>query len=1016
MSQANEHASLDTDSAPTTNLRGTTIGDFRLDALIGRGAIGAVYRAEQISLKRPVAVKLLQSWTASRDSRRRFIEESTTLARLRHPGIAQVIAAGTRELSLSGPDKSLAAGLFNDLHSVPWIAMELVDGARTIVDHCRDAGLGPMAILGLFADVCDAVHHGHQQGVIHRDLKPANILVNARGQAKVIDFGIAKAIGSSVQRDLSLTAQGSFLGTLRYMSPEQCDGRGRGVDTRSDVYALGVVLYEALTGTLPYELDESSYASAARAVCGEPPKDPRAFAEAVPADAVLVLLKALRKDPRERYQSAAELADDLRRIIACEPVLAHTPSVPYKIAMFARRRPGTAGLIVAATLGLIAGIFGISLGLARENAARREADRIAMLANLTAADSSLRLGDGGAAMRRLKAVPEARRGWEWRYLHALADTSVSMWQITDKGDGAFLSHTGRYAYCCSTREPDLHADIVDTTSRQVLARIEEGMPSGTVVWNHDESLIALSKGQAVVLLDARTGAEIRRWKQSAPVFPLGAEFSPDGSLLAVGLSDFAGVVVYDVRSGKTVFTKPSEAWVYHPTFSPDGKELAWSDVRTVESVETTTWTPRRSVATARITSVEPGNLAYSPDGKLLAVVCGLVAQVIDVESWTVQATLRGHAQRMHWLSFDESGTRIVTTSIDRTVRVWNASTGEQITTLLGHEAPTLHARFIAGASERQPIVISVDVANRVRTWNLDANGPRSSARTSDRTVFFGQLDFSPESRTLRAVGQGTVVSFDLREWGEEPSTTVLPSDWLNVVPRTECVIRKLGPQSIVLESLSDKSRRWTLDDEPVYPFTVSPDGSLVGVIREGWTVSIHRVSDGVELGRTLPDPVNLQRIVFSPDSTTLATFTDGGVLRLWDAATGAFKEEIADKGDRSVGLCWSNDGTLLAYAHAREGVTVLDMRTRKPMTIIESVGGYVWSIAISPDQSRMAVGSQDRITHIYELPSGDELLQLRDHTGTVMSVAWSPDGRFLATGGYDKRVFVYDGQTPGHVP
>ncbi|MBY0262242.1 MAG: protein kinase, partial [Phycisphaerales bacterium] len=970
------------------------------------GAMGAVYQAEQVSLVRPVAVKLLQSWTASRESRRRFIEESTILARLRHPGIAHVIAAGTRELNLSGPDRTLAAGLFQDLHSVPWIAMELVDGAKTIVEHCRASSLSPMDVLAMFAQVCDAVHHGHQRGVIHRDLKPANILVNSRGEAKIIDFGIAKAVGMRLHPDASQTAQGSFLGTLLYMSPEQCDGRGGSVDTRSDVYALGVVLYEALTGSLPYEMDESTYASAARAVCDVTPRDPRALKPSVPADASLVLLKALRKEPEQRYQSAADFGADLRRVLAREPVLARRPSAPYKVAMFARRRPGTTGLIVAATLGLFAGIIGISLGLARESAARRAADRIALLANLTAADSSLRLGDGGSAMRRLKAVPESRRGWEWRYLHALADTSVSMWQISDTGDGAFLSHTGKYAYCTSTRGADRHSDIVDTTSRQIIARIEDGMPSGTVVWNRDESLIALSQRQAVVLLNAKTGAEMRRWPHTAPVFPLGAEFSPDGSLLAVGLSDFAGVVVYDIHSGETVFTRSSQAWVYHPAFSPDGKELAWSDVNTVESVDTTTWTPRRSVATARVTNVEPGNLAYSPDGKLLAVVCGVVAQVIDVESWTVRATLRGHAQRVHFVSFDESSTRLVTTSIDRTVRVWNASTGELITTLLGHESPTQHARFLSGPTQGQASVISVDTTTRVRTWNLDANGPRTSARAANRAVFFGQLDFSADSRTLRAVGYYTVLTLDLREGVSARTSIVLPSGTLNVVPKKDLILCSIGTQAIALESLTDQSRLWTLGVERAPAFVVSPDGSRVGLIQEAYSVSIHRIADGVEIGRTASDPSGFHRPAFSPDGATLATLSHNGVLRLWDGTTGALKEQLLSEGDRSPGIAWNDDGTLLAYAHAREGVTVLDMRTRKPVTTIEGIGGNVWSIAISPDQTRMAVGSQDRITHIYELPSGDELLQLRDHTGTVMSVAWSPDGRFLATGGYDKSVFV----------
>jgi WD40 repeat protein len=519
--------------------------------------------------------------------------------------------------------------------------------------------------------------------------------------------------------------------------------------------------------------------------------------------------------------------------------------------------------------------------------------------------------------------------------------------------------------------------------------VDDGVPSGTVAWNSDESLIALPQRSAVVLLDAKTGSEVRRWAMSEPVFPLGAEFSPDGSLLAVGLSEFAGVVVYDIDSGKTVFSKPSEAWVYHPAFSPDGQELAWSDVKTVESVDTATWTPRRSVATDRVTNVEPGNLAYSPDGKLLAVVCGLVVQVIDVESWTVRTTLRGHAQRVHFVSFDESSTRLATTSIDRTVRIWNASTGEQITALLGHESPTHHARFISGASPGQSNVISVDTATRLRTWNLDANGPIRSIPAEKRSVYFGQLEFSRDVRSLRAVGQYVVATIDLRERTAPHANSIFPSTALNVIPTQDWVVRNIGTHSIALESLKDNTRLWTLDGERAHEFVVSPDGTRVGVFRDAYALSIHRVADGAELGRTASEPSGFYRPAFSPDGTTLATLSHSGLLRLWDGTTGALKEQLLGEGDRAPGVAWNHNGSLLAYAHAREGVTVLDMRTRKTLTVVEGVGGAVWCIAISPDQTRMAVGAQDRITHIYELPRGNELLQLRDHTGTVMSVAWS---------------------------
>ncbi len=989
---------------------GIIVGDFRLVRLIGRGGIGAVYQAEQISLRRPVALKLLQSWTASRQSRRRFVEESAILARLNHPGIARVIAAGSRPLDLAGPDKSLAEGLFDEVQSLPWIAMELVDGARTILEACRGAPLD--AVLRLFAQVADAVHYGHQQGFIHRDLKPANILVSARGEPKVIDFGIARAIGAD--RSPATTHEGALLGSPRYMCPEQCGVPGALLDTRSDVYSLGVVLYEAMTGFPPYETGDDSVAACMRAICEQPARDPRRHAPAIPTDAAMVVLKALSKDPGDRYQSAAEFAADLRRVIAREPVQARPSSTIYAAGMLMRRRPVMTGLVVLAMLGLIAGVVGITLGLSRERAARREADRAAWLANLTAADSSLRLGDGGSAMRRLDAIPQQQRGWEWRFLHALADTSESQWQVTDKFAGTFLSPSGRWAYCSHLHDGDTHADIIDTTNRQVVARIEDGLPSGTVIWNADESLIAIPRRDAVVLIDAKTGVEVRRWPQLPDRYPLGGGFNPDGSLLAIGLSEFAGVEVFDTRTGQTVFSKRSDSWVYSPAFSPDGGSLAWSNATDVERVEAATWTPQGSVATARVTKVEPGTLCYSPNGKLIAVTCGVEVQMIDTQTWVVRTTLRGHTQRIHSLSFDQSGNRLVTTSIDRTVRVWNALNGEPLTTLLGHESPTLQARFLPSQELESSDVISVDDASRIRTWSLKANGPVFSAIADETSPFINHLDFldatssHAATTTLRAVGQTSLITIDVDRRPSILSRDHFESHFLAVIPGEQLVLQNIAKKNLSLLSLVDDHVEWSRDIDPVFEFVVSPDGRLIAVLCKNSEIAILRVSDGVELGRTPAEPSGYHRPAFSPDGATLATLSRAGSLRLRNASDAALIAELAGEGDRANGLCWSTDGSLLAYAHAREGVTILDMRTRKPITTIEGVGGNVWSIAISPDKTRIAVGSQDRITHIYGVPSGDELLQIRNHTGTVMVIAWSPDGRYLATGGYDKRVFVYD--------
>ncbi|MFM9994837.1 MAG: tetratricopeptide repeat protein [Phycisphaerales bacterium] len=325
------------DAAPVPTLApGTRVGSYRLTRVIGAGGMGTVYEAEQDRPRRTVALKVLKSGLSSPGARRRFEYESQVLARLRHPGIAQVFEAG--EFS-PGPGPP-----------VPYFAMELIPGARAITDFARERGFDRAPRLLLFAQVCDAVQHAHRHGVIHRDLKPANILVEWGGESaapKVIDFGVARSGGpDSSHPD---TVAGHFVGTIRYMSPEQCAGDAARVDVRADVYALGVVLYELLTGRAPYDLDDSGLLDAARTIRETPAVRPASLDPGLRGDLETILLKALEKEPERRYQSAADLARDLRHTLAREPIEARRHQGWYVLRRTLRRHwlPAAAAAVIA---------------------------------------------------------------------------------------------------------------------------------------------------------------------------------------------------------------------------------------------------------------------------------------------------------------------------------------------------------------------------------------------------------------------------------------------------------------------------------------------------------------------------------------------------------------------------------------------------------------------------------------------------------------------------------------------
>ncbi|MFQ5590611.1 MAG: serine/threonine protein kinase [Phycisphaerae bacterium] len=330
----------ETRPAPSTTGLAKRIGQFRVVRVIASGGMGTVYEAMQEKPRRTVALKLMKRGVASRSALRRFEYESQILARLRHPGIAQVYHAGTHR---------------DGEATVPYFAMEYIPNALSITKYVKGKKLGTRQMLDLFAQVCDAVHHGHQKGIIHRDLKPGNIMVDSDGQVKVIDFGVARSTDSDMAVTTLQTDVGQLIGTLQYMSPEQCTADPHDIDTRSDVYALGVVFYELLTGRLPYDLKDAAVFEAARVIREEAPTPPSTLNKALRGDVETIALKALEKERDRRYRSSAELADDIRRYLKSEPIIARPPSMAYQLRVFAGRHKGVIGAVAAVFVALLGG-------------------------------------------------------------------------------------------------------------------------------------------------------------------------------------------------------------------------------------------------------------------------------------------------------------------------------------------------------------------------------------------------------------------------------------------------------------------------------------------------------------------------------------------------------------------------------------------------------------------------------------------------------------------------------------